>query len=67
MCEKIRIILMSFYFCVHLPCFTKLAFVIFKIINFLAILGMHVCPVAGYRCLVLNAPFHLNFINSFIK
>jgi hypothetical protein len=58
MCEKVRIILLSIYFCMHLPCFTKLAFVIFKIINFLAILSMHVCSVACYGWLVLNKPFH---------
>jgi hypothetical protein len=34
-----------------------LAFVIFGIINFLAILSMHVCSVAWYKSLVLNKPF----------
>jgi hypothetical protein len=46
MCEKVRILLMLIYFCMHLTCFAKLAFVIFKIINFLAFQALHVCSVA---------------------
>jgi hypothetical protein len=42
----------------HYSCSIKLALVIFKIIKFLAIQSMHVCPVACYRCLVLNKPFY---------
>jgi hypothetical protein len=33
MCEEVRSICMLIYFCMHLTCFAKLAFVIFKIIN----------------------------------
>jgi hypothetical protein len=35
-----------------------LAFVIFGIINFIALLSVHVCSVALYRCVVLDKPFH---------
>jgi hypothetical protein len=50
MCEEVRSICMLIYFCMHLTCFAKLAFVIFKIINFLAFQALHVCLVAWYRC-----------------
>jgi hypothetical protein len=46
MCEKVRILLMLIYFCTHLTCFAKLAFVIFEIINFLSFQALHVCSVA---------------------
>jgi hypothetical protein len=39
----------------------------FKTINFLAILSMHVCPVASYRRLVFNETFHWILIIYFIN
>jgi hypothetical protein len=44
-----------------------LDFVIFKIINFLAVLSMQVCLVACYKCLVLNKPFHRNLLINFMN
>jgi hypothetical protein len=49
MCEKVRIILMSIYFCVHFLVLLASFRFFFKIMNFLATLSMHVCSVACYR------------------
>jgi hypothetical protein len=44
-----------------------LAFVIFNIIKFLAILSLHVCSVALHKCLVLNKPLHQILLNFFMN
>jgi hypothetical protein len=46
MCEEVWSNWMLIYFCMHLTCFAKLAFVIFEIIIFLAFQALHVCLVA---------------------
>jgi hypothetical protein len=46
MCEGVWRIWMFIYFCMHLTCFAKLAFVIFKVVNFLTFQALHVCLVA---------------------
>jgi hypothetical protein len=46
MCEEVWSNWMLIYFCMQLNCFARLAFVIFKIINFLAFQALHVCSVA---------------------
>jgi hypothetical protein len=56
MCEKVWIILLSNYFCVHLPCPSSQLLSFSKIINFIAIQSVHVCPVACYRYLKSNTP-----------
>jgi hypothetical protein len=62
MCEKVRIILMCIYFlCFYHDVVTSFCY--FGINNFVALRSVHVCSVACYKCLVLNKPFHLNFIN----
>jgi hypothetical protein len=48
MCEKVEIILMCMYFYMHLSCFGWLAFAIFGVFNFLAILNVHVWAVAMF-------------------
>jgi hypothetical protein len=58
MCEKVGIILIFIYFCMHLPCFKWLAFVDFGIFNFVAFLSMHVCAVTLYRFVMLHNTFH---------
>jgi hypothetical protein len=46
MCDEVWSIGMLNYFCMHLTCFAKLAFVNFKTIIFLAFQILHVCSVA---------------------
>jgi hypothetical protein len=52
--------------CIYFLCFyhdVVTSFCYFGINNFVALRSVHVCSVACYKCLVLNKPFHLNFIN----
>jgi hypothetical protein len=56
MCEEVWSIWMLIYFCMHLTCFANLAFVIFKIINFLAFQALQVCQWLSIDVMMLKKP-----------
>jgi hypothetical protein len=66
MCEKVGIFWRCIYFYMHFF-FLLLAFVIFGIIKFIALLSMHVCSVALYRFVVLHNTPHLILLIYFLN